>query len=133
MQYQRLFTRPWPLRSDTQDFSDRSRRLRLARRGPGSLADVYRNGFQKWLRAPKGVEPRYRRRDKPGKLAAFQTQLIQALEADAHRPKRERRTGLALKAQITAQGYTGGYTRPAASVEDPGGWLRVDLRQVWSP
>jgi len=57
------------------------------------------------------VEPRYRRRDKPGKLAAFQTQLIQALEADAHRPKRERRTGLALKAQITAQGYTGGYTR----------------------
>src|SRR6478609_4887026 len=39
--------------------------------------------------------------------------VIQALEADAHRPKRERRTALALKAQITEQGYSGGYTRVA--------------------
>jgi transposase len=77
-----------------------------------------RNTIKKWLRAPRGAEPKYRRREKPGKLTPFQTQLIQALEADAHRPKRERRTALALKAQITQQGYTGGYTRVADFVRE---------------
>jgi transposase len=32
------------------------------------------------------------------------------LEADAHRPKRDRRTAKALHAQIKSQGYAGGYT-----------------------
>ena len=41
-----------------------------------------RNTIKKWLRAPRGTEPGYRRRDKPGKLSAFEAQLIQALEAD---------------------------------------------------
>jgi transposase len=72
-----------------------------------------RNTIKKWLRAPRGMEPRYRRRDKPGKLTPFEAQLIQALQADAHRPKRERRTALALKAQLAQQGYSGGYTRVA--------------------
>jgi transposase len=66
-----------------------------------------RNTIKKWLRAARGVEPRYRRGAKPGKLTAFEAQLIQALRVDAHRPKRERRT--ALKAQITEQGYCGGF------------------------
>ena len=34
-----------------------------------------------------------------------------ALEADARRPKRDRRTARALTAQIRAHGYAGGYTR----------------------
>ena len=72
-----------------------------------------RNTIKKWLRAARGVEPRYRRGTKPGKLTAFEAQLIQALEVDAHRPKRERRTALALKAQIAEQGYSGGYTQVA--------------------
>ena len=35
----------------------------------------------------------------------------QALEADSHRPKRERRTARALHAQLKVEGYVGGYTR----------------------
>jgi len=77
-----------------------------------------RNTIKKWLRAPRGTEPVYRRRGKPHKLASFQPQLIQALEADAGRLKRERRTALALKAQITQQGYTGGYTRVADFIRE---------------
>ena len=45
------------------------------------------------------------------KSAAFHDVLRQALKADAHRPKRERRTAKALYAEIKAAGYQGGYTR----------------------
>ena len=45
------------------------------------------------------------------KLTAFAEALTKALETDAHRPKRERRTARALHAQLKAQGYAGGYTR----------------------
>src|SRR6478735_4719092 len=89
-------------------FRDKLSVSEIARRT--SLA---RNTIKRWLRAPRGVEPRYQRVVKPSKLTPFHAQLIQALEADAHRPKRERRTALALKAQITEQGYSGGYTRVA--------------------
>ncbi len=80
-------------------FRDKLSVSEIARRT--SLA---RNTIKKWLRAPRGVEPRYRRGAKPGKLTPFQAQLIQALEADAHRPKRERRTALVLKARLAEQG-----------------------------
>ena len=89
-------------------FRDKLSVSEIARRT--SLA---RNTIKRWLRAPRGVEPRYQRVVKPSKLTPFHAQLSQALEADAHRPKRERRTALALKAQITEQGYSGGYTRVA--------------------
>jgi transposase len=89
-------------------FRDKLSVSEIARRT--SLA---RNTIKRWLRAPRGVEPRYQRVAKPSKLTPFHAQLIQALEADAHRPKRERRTALALKAQISEQGYSGGYTRVA--------------------
>jgi transposase len=89
-------------------FRDKLSVSEIARRT--SLA---RNTIKKWLRAPRGVEPRYQRVAKPGKLTPFHAQLIQALEADAHRPKRERRSALTLKAQISEQGYNGGYTRVA--------------------
>ena len=49
--------------------------------------------------------------EQPGKLTAFHEALKQALKADAHRPKHERRTAKALYAQIRARGYGGGYSR----------------------
>ena len=71
-----------------------------------------RNTIKKWLKAREVAKsPKYRRRDTPGKLTAFEAQLRQALESDAHRPKRDRRTALALFAQIKDEGYAGGYTR----------------------
>jgi len=87
-------------------FRDKLSLNEIARRT--SLA---RNTIKKWLRAPKGTEPKYRRVSRPGKLTAFEAQLIAALEADSHRAKRDRRTARALTAQIRQQGYAGGYTR----------------------
>jgi transposase len=70
-----------------------------------------RNTVRKWLKAPVTGEPKYRRAMRPGKLTAFHEALQQALKADAHRPKRDRRTVRALYAEIKAAGYAGGYTR----------------------
>ena len=78
-----------------------SRRTRLSR-----------NTIKKWLKAREVAKsPKYRRRDTPGKLTAFEAQLRQALGSDAHHPKRDRRTALALFAQIKDEGYAGGYTQ----------------------
>ena len=75
-------------------FRDKLSVSEIARRT--SLA---RNTIKRWLRAPRGVEPRYQRVVKPSKLTPFHAQLIQALEADAHRPKRERRTAVTIPRQ----------------------------------
>ena len=69
-----------------------------------------RNTVKRWLEEAGSREPKYRRESLPGKLAPYREELLQALEADARRPKRERRTGLALLAQLRATGYDGGYT-----------------------
>mgnify|MGYP006266929825 CR=1 FL=1 len=109
-------------------FRDKLSVSEIARRT--SLA---RNTIKKWLRAPRGVEPRYRRGAKPGKLTPFQAQLIQALEADAHRPKRERRTALVLKAQLAEQG-AGGVEHVPGGVEGALQHLRqsaADLAQTY--
>jgi len=86
-------------------FRDRLSRSEIARR-----TGLSRNTVKKWLRAGESVEPRYRRGCKPGKLSAFQERLVKALEADAGRPKRDRRSAKALYAELKAQGYSGGYT-----------------------
>jgi len=86
-------------------YRDKLSRSEIARR-----TGLSRNTVKKWLKAGESVEPRYRRSAKLGKLSAFQDVLRQALEADASRAKRDRRTATALFAQIKAQGYTGGYT-----------------------
>ena len=69
-----------------------------------------RNTVKKWLKAPGGVTPKYVREASEGKLSAFKEVLEQALKTDTHRPKKGRRTGRALFAQIQAQGYRGGYS-----------------------
>ena len=70
-----------------------------------------RNTIKKWLRAPLGTELRYKRREKPVKLTAYEPELRRWLEADGRRPKRERRTALKLFAELRRLGYCGGYSQ----------------------
>ena len=71
-----------------------------------------RNTVAKWLDDAQGLEPKYRRKAaEQTKLLAFEPELKRALEADAKRPKAQRRTAKALFAQIKAAGYEGGYSR----------------------
>ena len=75
------------------------------------LTSLSRNTIKKWLKAPHGAQPKYRRRSMSTKLAPFAEALQQALKADEHRPKHERRTARALHAELQTLGYEGGYTR----------------------
>ena len=76
------------------------------------ITSLSRNTISKWLDAPLEGEPKSRPRPpQAGKLTAYHKALQQALATDAHRPKKERRTALALFAEIQAAGYTGGYSR----------------------
>ena len=75
------------------------------------LTSLSRNTIKKWLKAPQGAQPKYRRREMPTKLAPFVEALDKALKADGHRPRRERRTARALHVELQALGYEGGYTR----------------------
>ncbi|GAB1384003.1 IS21-like element IS1326 family transposase [Burkholderiales bacterium] len=85
---------------DRLSFSEIARRTGLSR-----------NTVKKWIKAPGGSVPRYRREARPGKLTAWHESLIQALKADARRSPHQRRSGRALHAQIKAEGYTGSYSR----------------------
>lgn len=75
-----------------------------------------RNTVKKWLKAGEGTEPKYRRGRQEGKLAPYQGWLNKALEADAHRPKRDRRTAFKLWQEICAQGFSGSYSRVTAFI-----------------
>jgi hypothetical protein len=59
-----------------------------------------RNTVKKWLHATEVTELQYRRRPMPTKLTPYEDQLKQALIADSHRPKRDRRTALMLLAEL---------------------------------
>ena len=68
-----------------------------------------RNTIKKWL---KEVEaPHYQRHKRDGKLTPFESLLKHALETDAHRPRRDRRTALMLFKAIQKDGYTGCYAQ----------------------
>ena len=56
-----------------------------------------RNTIKKWLKAPNDSAVKYQRSKKPGKLTLFESRLLLALEADARRPKKDRRTALMLQ------------------------------------
>ena len=76
-----------------------------------------RNTIRKWVRAPKAEDAlRYVRQDMPAKLAPYQAEVEQALKADSHRIKQNRRTAKALLIQIQARGYTGGYSQLTAFI-----------------
>ena len=78
-----------------------------------------RNTIRKWLRSPKETAPpTYRRSERPCKLSVFHDVLEQALKADAHRTKQNRRTAKALFAQIKEDGYAGGYSQLTDFIRD---------------
>jgi hypothetical protein len=70
-----------------------------------------RNTVRKYLRVEQVEEPKYERAARPTKLTPYHETIKQALKADAHRPKRERRTARALHEEIKAAGYEGSYSR----------------------
>ena len=71
-----------------------------------------RNTIRKWVRDESEVKkPTYERKEVPSKLTAFHEVLVQALKADSHRTKENRRTAKALFGQIKTEGYCGGYSR----------------------
>jgi transposase len=70
-----------------------------------------RNTVKKWLRAAEGTQPRYRRREAQTKIAPFAALLTKALETDARRPRRDRRSALKLYAELKAAGFAGDYSR----------------------
>ena len=70
-----------------------------------------RKTIRKWLKAPEGVEPKYRRKVGDTKIAPYAGQLVKMLETDARRPQRDRRTALKLFAQLQTQGFDGDYSR----------------------
>ena len=78
-----------------------------------------RNTIREWLRKPEEVQaarPTYSMKDAACKLTAFHETLKQALQADAHRTKHNRRTVKALFAQIKADRYLGGYSQLTAFI-----------------
>jgi hypothetical protein len=75
------------------------------------LTSLARTTARKWLRAPLQGEPKYRRKLRPTKLTPYQQIVKQALKADVHRLKRDRRTAKKLYVQLKAAGYGGGYSR----------------------
>jgi transposase len=76
-----------------------------------------RNTIRSWLRSNwEEAAPVYCRREETGKLAAFHDVLEQALKADSHRIKQNRRTAKALFAQIKVDGYVGGYSQLTAFI-----------------
>ena len=78
-----------------------------------------RNTIRKWLRAEeKAAPPKYRRTKADGKLSLFHATLEQALKADSHRPKHNRRTAKDLFAQIKTDGYMGSYCQVTAFVRN---------------
>jgi len=82
------------------------------------ITSLSRNTVRKWLRAPTQGEPKYRRGTQPRKLSPFHERLEQALKADSHRPKHERRSARALYAELKLIGYDGGYSRVTDFIRD---------------
>ena len=70
-----------------------------------------RKTIRKWLKAPEGIDPKYRRQSTDTKITPYTGRLLKMLEADARRPKRERRTALKLHAELQALGFDGDYSR----------------------
>lgn len=69
-----------------------------------------RNTIKKWIREASGVEPKYQRSKAEIKITPYESRLQLALQADAHRPKRDRRTALMLFKEIQKEGFTGSYS-----------------------
>jgi transcriptional regulator with XRE-family HTH domain len=69
----------------------------------GRRTGLARNTIKRWLKEPSGKEPRYRRQAGTTLLTPFESQLKTWLEVDSKRPKRDRRTALALARGVCRQ------------------------------
>lgn len=87
-----------------------------------------RKTLRKWLKTPEGVEPKYTRQRSGNKIAPYAERLVQMLEVDARRTKRERRTAIKLHAELQLLGFDGDYSRVTAFIrrwrEEGGGAVR---------
>lgn len=70
-----------------------------------------RNTIKAWLKGPVKTEMAYRRGPAPRLIDPFAPWLARALETDAGKPRKQRRTAKRLHEQIQAQGFTGDYSR----------------------
>jgi transposase len=75
-----------------------------------------RNTIKAWLREPVRGAMRYERPAAPKKIDAHVDWLHQALEADAHRARRDRRTALKLHQQLKERDFTGSYGRVTEAI-----------------
>lgn len=75
-----------------------------------------RNTIKAWLRDPVRSEMAYRREVGPKKLDGHIEWLRRAVETDARRPRKERRTALFLYTQLQSQGFTGSYSRVTEAI-----------------
>lgn len=75
-----------------------------------------RNTIKKWLREPVRSQMQYERPGGPKKIDGHREWLRQALQADAQRPRRDRRTALKLHAQLKEEGFTGSYCRVTEAI-----------------
>ncbi len=64
-----------------------------------------RNTIKKWLKESDESAAKYRRAKADGLLTPFEPWLLLALEADARRPKKDRRTAKMLFKAILNEGY----------------------------
>ena len=64
-----------------------------------------RNTIKKWIKQGEGVEPKYTRPKAVSKITPYESRLRLALQADAHRPRRDRRTALMLFKEIQKEGF----------------------------
>ena len=69
-----------------------------------------RNTVKKWVKKPEGVGPKYVRPTIISLLTPYISHIELALQVDAHRPKRDRRSKSALLNEIRQLGYTGSYS-----------------------
>ncbi len=69
-----------------------------------------RNTVKKWLKDQEGKDPKYQRTKVAGLLAPYLSHVQLALQVDAHRPKRDRRTKKKIFEEIRQLGYTGSYS-----------------------
>ncbi len=70
-----------------------------------------RKTIRKRLKAPEGVEPKYRRQAGDTKITPFAARLTKLLKTDARRPVREGCTALKLQGILKAEGFAGDYSR----------------------
>lgn len=75
-----------------------------------------RNTVRRWLRQADTIEPKYPKRESKSVVDPWTGRLRECLQADSHRPKRNRRTAQALYKVIAAEGYRGSYNRICAFV-----------------